>query len=119
MSYIHNGKEPVELRNDPMGIGSEEWIYFSLGGFLRTGETVSEHSADVVGGNKIVDSTYLGSISSPDGTVFTEVYGVKIGTEENSNKIRVTLTFSTTVTGDVDTGRKDVPRTAIISVRAL
>ena len=119
MVYSHTGKAPVDLREDPMSPLSQDWVYFVFSSFLRTGETITDHSATVTGGELVVDSTYIGTITDPCGNTYTNVYGVKVGAIAGSSRITVVLTFSTSVSGDVDIGRTDVTRTVIIPVRTL
>lgn len=119
MSYIHDGKGPVVLADDPMSVGSADWVLFVLGGFLRENETVSAHSATVTGGDLVTASTYLGSVTDPCGNTYSEVYGVKVEAPVSPTTIVVVFTFSTTVSGLVDFGRTDISRTVRIPVRTL
>lgn len=119
MVYSHTGKAPVDLKDDPMSPWSEDWVYFVLSSFLRTNETVTEHSATVTGGDLVTDSTFIGTITDPCGNTYTSVYGVKVGAVSGSSRITVALTFSTSVSGDVDIGRTAVTRTVTIPVRTL
>lgn len=119
MAYTHDGKNPVVLIDDPMSVGSTDWVFFVLGGFLRANETVSAHGATVTGGILDVDSTYLGSVTDPCGNTYLEVYGVKVEAPAIPATITVVFTFSTTVSGNVDIGRIGVSRTVRIPVRVL
>lgn len=119
MAYTHDGKNPVVLVDDPMSVGSTDWVFFVLGGFLRANETVSAHAATATGGTLVTDSTYLGSVTDPCGNTYLEVYGVEVEAPAIPTTITVVFTFSTTVSGDVDIGRTDVSRTVRIPVRVL
>lgn len=118
MAYTHDGKNPVVLIDDPMSVGSTDWVFFVLGGFLRANETVYAHAATVTGGI-LLDSRYLGSVTDPCGNTYLEVYGVKVKAPAIPATITVVFTFSTTVSGNLDIGRNDVSRTVRIPVRVL
>ena len=119
MAYTHDGKNPVVLIDDPMSVGSTDWVFFVLGGFLRANETVSAHAATATGGTLVTDSTYLGSVTDPCGNTYLEVYGVEVEAPVSPTTIVVVFTFSTTVSGLVDFGRTDISRTVRIPVRTL
>lgn len=117
--YTHTKKSPVVLKNDPIDPDGTDWIYFSYGDWLRAGETVTAHSAEVNGGSIVTDSTYLGDMTDSEGTALTEVYGVKFSVAAGATQVIVTHRKSTTTTGAVDLGRLNIDHSALISVKSL
>lgn len=105
MSYIHDKKSPIVLKNDPIDPDDKDWVYFSYGDWLRDGETITEHSAVCEGGTILTDSTYLGTMTDSEGVEHYEVYGVKFQPAALAKKVLVTHRKTTMTTGSVDLGR--------------
>lgn len=119
MSYTHSGKTPIVLSNDPVDADGIDWVFFSYGDWLRTGETITESSAAIVGGEIETDSTYLGTMIDSDGVSYNNCYGVQFSVISGATQVEITHRVTTTVTGIVDLGRTDIDRTAIIKVKRL
>jgi hypothetical protein len=119
MSYVHDNKKPAILRNDPVDPESIDWIYFSYGNWLRDDETISEHAGFVIGGEVVIDSTYLGTLKDSNDVEFTEVYGVQFSVDEGASSVTITHRVSTTTTGAIDLGRLDIDHSAVLSVKTL
>lgn len=119
MSYVHNNKNPVILKNDPIDPGDTDWIYFSYENWLRNGETITLHSATVDGGLLVTDSTYLGNMEDTEGITHSEVYGVQF-TAGNEIGELVTIKHRklTQTSGDVDLGR-NIEHSAVLTVKML
>lgn len=117
--YTHYKKSPVVLKNDPIDPDGTDWVYFSYGEWLRSGETISSHSALCEGGTIVTDSTYLGDMTDSEGTALTEVYGVQFSVSVDVAQVIVTHRKSTTTTGPVDLGRLNIDHSALISVKTL
>jgi len=118
MSYTHNKKSPVVLKNDPVDPNDEDWIYFSYGDWLREGETITTHSALCEGGEILTDSVYLGTMTDSEGVEFTEVYGTRFKATEGSTSVMVTHRKTTVTSGPVDLGRTS-DHSAVMSVKTL
>ena len=119
MSYVHDNKKPVVLKNDPADENGTDWIYFSYQDWLRTGETISDHHAFVTGGIVATDSTYLGTMEDRAGVTFSDVYGVQFTVDAGATTVMVTHRVSTTTTGAVDLGRLNMDMSATLPVRVL
>ena len=119
MSYVHDSKKPVVLKNDPADEDGTDWVYFSYQNWLRADETISDHEAFVTGGTLATDSTYLGTVQDTEGVAFAEVYGVQFTVDAGATAVTITHRVSTTTGGAVDLGRLDMDMSATIPVRAL
>lgn len=120
MAYVHNNKTPIVLKNDPVDPDTlGEWAYFSYGTWLRDGETIVSHSGIVTGGEVVTDSTYLGTMTDTEGTVFEEVYGVQFKVTAGAKKVTVTHRKTTQTTGSVNLSRVDIDHSAVILVKTL
>jgi hypothetical protein len=119
MSYIHTGKTPIVLSNDPVDPDSNDWLFFSYQDWLRDGETITEHTAVVTNGSIVTDSTYLGTMTDDNGTEFNEVYGVEFAVNSGAKKVTVTHRVTTTTVGGVDLGRTAIDHSAVLSVLSL
>lgn len=119
MSYTHDNKKPVVLKNDPVDPDGTDWVYFSYGDWLRSGETITAHSGIVTGGTLITDSTYLGTRVDSEGASFDEVYGVQFSVDADATQVTVTHRKSTTTTGSVDLGRLNIDHSAVLQVKTL
>lgn len=118
MSYIHDGKRPVLLKNDPIDDGSSDWVYFVYDSWLTAGETITAHSESIAGGTIETASTSVGPITL-DGTTYQTVYAVKVKPSVGSTQLSVTHRVSTTKAGAVDLGRTNIDRTAVLNVTSL
>lgn len=119
MSYVHNKKSPVILKNDPIDADGTDWIYFSYGTWLREGETITTHHALCEGGSIVTDSTYLGTMTDSTGVVFDDVYGVQFSVMSGATAVTVTHRKSTETSGSVNLGRLNIDHSAVLIVRAL
>lgn len=118
MTYTHDGKKPVVLKNDPIDEDSSDWVYFIYDDWLTTGETITAHSALITGGTIETDSTSVGPITL-DGTEYQTAYAVYVKPSAGSTQIFVTHRVTTTKTGAIDLGRTNIDRSAIIQVKVL
>ncbi len=118
MSYTHDGKRPVVLKNDPIGSGSSDWVYFVYDDWLTDGETITAHSESITGGTIKTASTAVGPITL-DGVEYQTVYAVEIKPSVGSTQLSVTHRVTTTKAGPVDLGRTDIDITAVINVKSL
>lgn len=118
MSYTHDGKRPVVLKNDPIDEDSADWVYFVYDSWLTAGETITAHSSSISGGTKETESTSVGPITL-DGTAYQTVYAVEIKPSVGATQVSVTHRVSTTKAGAVDFGRTNIDHTAILSVKSL
>lgn len=118
MAYIHDGKKPVVLKNDPIDADSTDWVYFVYDDWLTTGETITSHSATIVGGTIETASTAVGPITL-DGNTYQTVYAVEIKPASGSAQISVTHRITTTKVGVVDLGRTSIDHTAVLNVAAI
>lgn len=119
MSYTHDGKKQVIAKNDPVDPDGIDWAFFAYDDWLRTDETITSHSALIQGGVIETDSTFLGNVVDPDGTVYTQCYGVEFSVEPGATQVVITHRVSTTVAGAVDLGRTDIDRSVVIPVKEL
>lgn len=119
MAYTHSKKSPVVLKNDPVDPDGTDWVYFSYGDWLRSGETISSHSALCEGGAIVTDSTYLGDMTDSEGAAFTEVYGVQFSVTADVTQVTVTHRKSTQTSGSVNLGRLNIDHSALILVKSL
>lgn len=120
MAYIHTNKMPVVLKNDPVDPDTlGEWVYFSYGSWLRDGETIVSHSGAVIGGEIVTDSTYLGTVTDIEGTVFEEVYGVQFKVTDGAKQVTVTHRKTTSTTGSVNLSRISIDHSVVMSVKNL
>jgi hypothetical protein len=117
MAYTHDGKKPVNSKNDPINPGAIEWEYFHYDNWLRPGETIIAHTASIVGGIIVTDSTYLGTMVDDTGTSYDQTYGVEYSATEGATSVTLTHRISTSTTGAVDLGRTDIDRSVIVPVR--
>lgn len=118
MAYIHDGKKPVTLKNDPIDSDSTDWVYFIYDSWLTVGETITAHSSSIVGGTIETASTSVGPITL-DGTAYQTVYAIEIKPLAGSVQVSVTHRVTTTKAGAVDLGRTDIDHTAVLSVKTL
>lgn len=118
MSYTHDGKWPVVLKNDPIDEDSADWVYFVYDDWLTAGETITAHSATISGGTIETVSTAVGPITL-DGVEYQTVYAVEVKPSSGSSQVSVTHRVSTTKAGAVDLGRTNIDHTAILSVKSL
>lgn len=119
MSYVHNNKSPVVLKNDPVDPESTDWMYFSYGDWLRSGETIIDHTGIVTGGTVATDSTYLGTMTDNEGAAFTQVYGVQFTVDSGATVVTVTHRVSTETSGVVNLGRLNIDHSATLAVKTL
>lgn len=119
MSYTHDGKKQVTLRNDPIDSNSTDWFFFVYEDWLRSGETIVEHSAVVEGGTIETDSVYLGTLVDDEGVSHDEVYGVQVSVEEAATRVIITHRVTTETSGAVDLGRVDIDHSVVVPVLAL
>lgn len=119
MAYTHDGKRQVIAKNDPVDPDGIDWAFFIYDDWLRADETITAHSAIIQGGVIETVSTFLGNVVDPDGTVYTQGYGVEFSAEEGVSQVIITHRVSTTVTGAVDLGRTDIDHSVIIPVKNL
>lgn len=119
MSYTHDGKRPVTLRNDPIDPNSTDWFFFTYENWLRTDESIVEHSALVSGGQIETDSVYLGTMVDDDGVSHNEVYGVQVSVTEGTTRLTVTHRVSTETSGALDLGRLDIDHSVVVPVVTL
>lgn len=119
MSYIHNGREPVFLRNDPIDPDGIDWFFFCYENWLRDNETITTHTASISGGTIVTNSTSIGNMTDTDGTIKTNCYGVKISAASGATQVTLTHRVTTTVAAAVDIGRTTIDKTIIIPVRTL
>lgn len=117
MAYIHSNRTPVVFNNDPIRLGEVDWFYFSYQDWLRDNETITTHTASIVGGVIETSSSYFGDVTDSLGVVYSNCYGVEISA---STSCRVVLTHSvtSTVTGIPDAGRTII-RSIVIPVGNL
>ncbi|MBK8184800.1 MAG: hypothetical protein IPK63_18735 [Candidatus Competibacteraceae bacterium] len=87
--------------------------------WLRTDETITAHSSLIQGGIIETVSTFLGNVVDPDGTTYTQGYGVEFSVEADATQVIITHRVSTTVSGAVDLGRTDIDHSVIIPVKVL
>jgi hypothetical protein len=119
MSYTHDKKKPVVLKNDPVDPDGTDWAYFSYGDWLRDGESITDHSGIVTDGVLVTDSTYLGDMTDSEGTVFTECYGVQFSVNADASEVIVTHRKSTSTIGAVNLARLNIDHSARIPVKTL
>lgn len=119
MSYTHDGRRPVTLRNDPIDPNSTDWFFFSYENWLRTDETITGHSAIVSGGEIETDSVYLGTMVDDDDVSHDEVYGVQVSVTEGATSLTVTHRVTTETSGAVDLGRVDIDHSIVVPVVTL
>ena len=119
MAYTHSKKTPVVLKNDPVDQDGTDWVYFSYGEWLRSGETISSHSALCDGGTIVTDSTSLGDMTDSEGTTFTDVYGVQFSVNPGATQVTVTHRKTTTTGGSVNLGRVNIDHSAVLLVKTL
>lgn len=119
MSYTHDNRKPITLRNDPIDPDGSDWLFFSYGDWLRTGESITDHAAYITDGTISTDSIYVGTMTDSEGAVFNDVYGVQFSAEPLATSVTVTHRVSTETTGDLDLGRLDIDHSAIIKVTDL
>ena len=118
MSYTHYGKKPITLKNDPIDSNSTDWVYFIYDNWLTVGETITSHSATIMGGTIETASTFVGPITL-DGTEYQTAYAVEIAPSVGSTQVAVTHRVTTTKSGAVDLGRTNIDHTAVLKVVAL
>lgn len=118
--YKHRGNRPAILHKDPVDPDTTgDWVYFVLDDWLTTGESITSHSATVVGGTVVTQSTAIGA-TTIDGVEYTNVYGVEFAPSSGATSVTVTLRVTTTKAGPgVDLGRTDVDHSAVLSVESL
>lgn len=123
MAYVHNGREPVILVQNPIDADGTDWIYFVYGSppgrcWLRTGETIlAGHTALITGGTIVTQSTYIGTVTGQDGVTYYEVYGVQFSVSAGAQNVAITHRVSTTlINGAVDLGRLNIDHTGIVEV---
>lgn len=119
MAYTHPKIVPAVLKNDPVDPDGTDWVYFSYGEWLRSGETISSHSALCEGGTIATDSTYLGAMTDSEGAAFTEVYGVQFSVTSGATTVTVTHRKTTTTDGSVNLGRVNIDHSAVLMVKSL
>ena len=119
MSYTHNNRAPIVLTADPVDPNSTDWIYFTYQNWLRSGESITTHSASIVGGTMVTASTPLGTVDDADGVSYTNVFGVQFSVSAGSTEVKISHRVTTTTTGAIDLGRKSMDHTVIIPVRHL
>ncbi len=119
MAYIHDGRKPVNSKNDPIGPDGTDWVFFHYDDWLRDGETITSHEGLITGGTIVTDSTYLGTMTADDGIEYLQTYGIEISVTEGATSVTLTHRVSTTTVGAVDLGRTDIDRSVIIPVRTL
>lgn len=118
MPYTHDGRNRVTLSRDPIDPDSTVWVFFVYQDSLESGETISAHTAEIIGGTIVTQSTALGTRTIGD-TSYTDVYGVQISASAGAKNIELTHRVTTTTGGSPDLGRINDDRTAVIPVRQL
>lgn len=116
MAYTHTGKGPLTLRKDPIDPITTDWVYFSYANWLRDGESIVSHRADVVGGTIVTDSVYLGTIEDNTGIQYGESYGVQVKPDIETGSLEVSHIVSTSVSVGIDTARLDISHTAVLRI---
>lgn len=121
--YIHGGKTPVTLKNDPADPDGSDWVFFCYGGYLdngaivkrwlRSDETITANTALISGGNVVTDSTYVGTLIE-GGVEMYEVYGVQFEFLPESRIVVVTHRVSTATSGAVNLARLKMDRSVVI-----
>ncbi len=119
MAYTHDGKKPVFAKNDPIDEDGKDWRFFHYDDWLLPGETIIAHSASIVGGSIVIDSTYLGTMVDDEGNSHDQTYGVKYSVTAGARFVTLTHRVSTSTTGAVDLGRTDIDRSVVIPVTTL
>lgn len=119
MSYTHTNAKQVTLKNDPVDPDSTDWVYFSYGTWLISGETITAHSATASGGTIVGNSTYLGTMVDSDGVSHDDVYGVKFSVASGAKQVTITHRVTTTTTGAVNLGRTAIDHSAVMVVMSL
>ena len=118
MAYLHTGAKPVTCKQDPADPDGSDWVYFSYGSWLRTGETITAHSGVVTGGTLETESTYIGAITDEEGVEYTEVYAVQFKPAAGNTTVTVTHRKSTTTSG-IDLPRENIDHSVILPVKEL
>ncbi len=119
MAYTHNNKAKVVCASDPIDQDATDWVFFSYQDWLRTNETITEHSALIDGGALVTDSTSLGTVIDSLGVAYTESYGVEFSVTSGSTKVKITHRVSTVVSGSLDLGRTNIDHTIVLPVKEL
>jgi len=119
MAYTHDGKKPVTSKNDPIDPDGTDWIFFHYDGWLRAGESVISHTAEIIGGTIVTDSTYLGTMTADDGIEYAQTYGVEISVTTGSTSVTLTHRVSTSTIGAVNLGRTGIDHSVIIPIKTL
>lgn len=118
MAYVHDGKKPVVSKNDPIDEDGIDWQFFFWDNWLRPGETIIAHSANIDGGTIVTDSTYLGTMIDDEGNSHDQTYGVEYSATKGARFVTLTHRVSTSTTGAVDLGRTDIDRSVVVPVRS-
>jgi hypothetical protein len=87
--------------------------------WLRADEVIDTHSALIVGGTIVINSSYLGAMTDQDGTAYTEVYAVQFKPLATSNEVQITHRKSTSTLGTTSLARLDIDHTVLIPVETL
>lgn len=119
MSYAHRNSGPVMLTMDPIDADSTDWVFFSYQGWLRADETITSHSASIVGGTLVSASAYIGSMTDADGATYEHVYGFQVKPTIGAPHMLVTHRVSTSTSGSTNLGRTNIDHSAIIPVRLV
>ena len=119
MSYSHNGKTPVTLRNDPIDPDGTDWFFFSYASWLRPDETITTHEAVVSGGTIVTDSVYLGTMVDESAVSHEEVYAVQVSVDEGATSLTVTHRVTSETSGAVDLGRINIDHSIVVPVKTL
>lgn len=119
MAYTHDGKKPVNSKNDPIDQDGTDWEFFHYDDWLRTGESIISHSANIDGGTIVTDSIYLGTMVDDAGVSHNQTYGVKYKPTTGATVVTLTHRVSTDTTGAVNLGRTNIDHTVIIPVKSL
>jgi hypothetical protein len=119
MAYTHTNAVKVTCTNDPVDADSTDWIYFSYQNWLRTGETITAHSAIIDGGTIVTASTSLGTVKDSLGVSYTNSYGVEFSVTAGATKVTITHRITTTVSGSPDLGRTNIDHSAVLPVKVL
>ena len=118
--YVHNGKQPVVLLNDPIDPDcTRDNVYFIYDDWLESSESITTHTAIAASGVDIVtQSTSIGPVTI-NGTVYNSVYVVQIKPSTGSTQVVLTHRISTSRAGIIDLGRLTIDHTVKITVKAL
>jgi hypothetical protein len=119
MAYTHNKLNVITFNRDPLDPDSTDWFFFSYQNWLRTGETITEHSAEIENGTIVTDSVSVDTVTDSEGNSYTDCYAVEISPAARATSVTLTHRVTTTTTGVTDLGRTDIDHSMIIPVKHL